>query len=61
MLMKVRIINKKDMLMKGFLKGTFNDLFEANTKKEALKLAREKYPANKGYTLGRVWKQKEIT
>lgn len=58
MLMKVRIVDKEKMLMDGFLAGTFNDLFEANSKKEALKLAREKYPANKGYVLGRVWPQK---
>lgn len=59
MLMKVRIINEKEMLDKGFLAGTFNDLFEASSKKEALKLAREKYPRKDGFSLGRVWPQKE--
>lgn len=58
---KVRIVNKagldagdsfneKDEI--GNYTTVFNDMFEANTPKEARKLARAKYPIKNGYRLG---------
>lgn len=54
---KVRVVDRVKLKEDGFLAGTFNEVFEATSKKEALKLARTKYKPDK-FALGRVWKQK---
>lgn len=58
----VRIVSIRKARKSGessaFLDVTMNETFEASSKSEARKLAREKYPRAEGYDIGLAWEKK---